>query len=262
MIVFAAFTPHSPLLLPPIGKDARERMRQTITAMEGLGDELYASKPDTIVCISAHATQHDAAFSANMHDHYHVDMREFGDLTTTREFSSNPSLLDAIQRSVRHAGIPFTLDSYARLDYGSAVPLVMLASRLASGKIVPLSYSGLGPKEHFAFGRALKDLLVTRNERIAVIASGDLAHCLTSNAPAGFHPEGALFDEVARRSIESGLVSRLLTIDPNIVEKASECAYRPMLVLFGILENTRMEPEMLSYEAPFGVGYLVAQFHL
>ena len=119
MIVFAAFTPHSPLLLPPIGKDARERMRQTITAMEGLGDELYASKPDTIVCISAHATQHDAAFSANMHDHYHVDMREFGDLTTTREFSSNPSLLDAIQRSVRHAGIPFTLDSDARLDYGS-----------------------------------------------------------------------------------------------------------------------------------------------
>ena len=103
---------------------------------------------------------------------------------------------------------------------------------------------------------------MTRNERIAVIASGDLAHCLTSNAPAGFHPEGALFDEVARRSIESGLVSRLLTIDPNIVEKASECAYRPMLVLFGILENTRMEPEMLSYEAPFGVGYLVAQFHL
>lgn len=262
MIVFAAFTPHTPLMLPPVGKDARDRLRDTVSAMERLQDELYAAMPDTIVVISAHATQHDEAFSANLHDEYRVDLSEFGDLTTTREFRPDLSLVDAIQRSVRRAGIPFTLDSDARLDYGSAVPLVLLTEQIGSVKIVPVSYGGLEPKEHHAFGRALKDVLSVRPERIAVIASGDLAHCLTSDAPAGFRPEGAQFDEAARHAVEAGSGSALLSIDQTVVERAAECAYRPLLVLFGILDNVRMRPEVLSYEAPFGVGYLVAQFHL
>lgn len=262
MIVFAAFTPHTPLMLPPIGKDARDRLQKTISAMGRLGDELYAAMPDTIVVISAHATQHDKAFSANLHDQYRVDLREFGDLTTAREFQPDLSLIDAMQRSVRRAGIPFTLDSDARLDYGSAVPLVMLAEPLRSVRIVPVSYGGLGPKEHHAFGRALKDVFSARRERIAVIASGDLAHCLTSDAPAGFRPEGAAFDEATKQAVEAGSGSALLSLDPELVERAAECAYRPLLVLFGILENVRTRPEVLSYEAPFGVGYLVAQFHL
>lgn len=262
MIVFAGFTPHTPLMLPPIGKDARERLQDTITAMGRLGDELYAAMPDTIVVISAHATQHEEAFSANLHDQYRVDLREFGDLTTAREFAPDLSLVDAIQRSVRRTGIPFTLDSDARLDYGSAVPLVMLADALPAVKVVPVSYGGLGAKEHHAFGRALKDVLSARRERIAVIASGDLAHCLTSDAPAGFRPEGAQFDEAVRHAVEAGSGSALLSLDQALVERAAECAYRPLLVLFGILENVRVRPEVLSYEAPFGVGYLVAQFHL
>ena len=49
-------------------------------------------------------------------------------------------------------------------------------------------------------------------------------------------------------------------IDEEVVEKSEECAYRPLLVLFGILDQVPADPEVLSYESPFGVGYLVAQF--
>ena len=59
MIVFAAFTPHTPLLLPPIGKESLEKMSATADAMDRLGDELAEAKPDTIVMVSAHAAQHD-----------------------------------------------------------------------------------------------------------------------------------------------------------------------------------------------------------
>jgi len=262
MIVFAAFTPHTPLLIPPVGKEARERLHSTVSAMGRLSDELYAAMPDIILVVSGHATRHDAAFSANLHEQYRVDLREFGDLTTSREFRSDLPLIDAIQRSIRRAGIPFTLNSDARLDYGSAVPLIMLAEQLQKVRIAPISYGGLGPKQHHAFGRALKDVLAARRERIAVVASGDLAHCLSSDAPAGYRPEGIEFDEAVRQAVESGSVSTLLSLDPDMVDKAAECAYQPLLVLFGLLENTRVRPEILSYEAPFGVGCLVAQFHL
>lgn len=272
MIVFAAFTPHTPLLLPPIGKESLQKMSSTADAMDRLGDELRAAKPDTIVIVSAHATQHDGAFSANLHDSYLVDLRDFGDLTTTAEFEPNLSLIDAIQRAVRHAQIPFTLDSDATLDYGTAVPLVALgANRLlptlsvgssAACTIVPISFSNLSAKDHFAFGKALKDVFANRKERIAIVASGDLSHALTSDAPAGYRPEGETFDTAVRQAVVQASASQLLTLDEETVEKAEECAYRPLLVLFGILDQVPAEPEVLSYEHPFGVGYLVAQFHL
>lgn len=259
MIVFAAFTPHTPLLLPPIGKESLEKMSSTSDAMDRLGDELRESRPDTIVIISAHATQHDGAFSANLHDSYLVDMRDFGDLATTGEFEPNLSLIDAIQRAVRRAQIPFTLDSDATLDYGSAVPLVALG---ATARIVPISFSNLSPKDHFAFGKTLKEVFANRKERIAVIASGDLSHALTSDAPAGYRPEGETFDAAVRQAVVLGSASQLLTLNEDVVEKAEECAYRPLLVLFGMLEQVPAKPEVLSYESPFGVGYLVAQFRL
>ena len=259
MIVFAAFTPHTPLLLPPIGKDSLKRMSATSDAMDRLGDELRDAKPDTIVIISAHAVQHDGAFSANLHDSYLVDMREFGDLATTAEFEPDLALIDAIQRAVRRAQIPFTLDSDATLDYGTAVPLVALD---VTAKIVPISFSNLSPKDHFAFGKALKDVFGSRKERVAVIASGDLSHALTSNAPAGYRAEGEIFDAAVRQSIIHSSAAQLLTIDEDVVEKAEECAYRPLLILFGILDQIPTSPEVLSYESPFGVGYLVAQFRI
>lgn len=262
MIVFAAFTPHTPLLLPPIGKESLQKMSSTADAMDRLGDELREARPDTIVIVSAHATQHDGAFSANLHDSYLVDLRDFGDLTTTAEFEPNLSLIDAIQRAVRRAEIPFTLDSDATLDYGTAVPLVALGANRLTPTIVPISFSNLSAKDHFAFGKALKDVFANRKERIAVVASGDLSHALTTDAPAGYRPEGEIFDAAVRQAVVQASASQLLSLDEETVEKAEECAYRPLLVLFGMLDQVPASPEVLSYEHPFGVGYLVAQFRL
>ncbi len=259
MIIFSAFTPHTPLLLPTIGKEAHGKMSATVEAMDRLGDELRSADPDTIVIISAHAVQHDGAFSANLHDSYVVDLRDFGDLATTAEFEPNLSLIDAIQRAVRRANVPFTLDSDATLDYGAAVPLVVLG---AKANIVPISFCNLSPKDHFAFGKALKDVFASRKERIAVIASGDLSHALTSGAPAGYRPEGVTFDATVRQAVTLGSASQLLALDEDVVKRAEECAYLPLLVLFGIMDQVSTETDVLSYEFPFGVGYLVAQFRL
>ena len=53
-------------------------------------------------------------------------------------------------------------------------------------------------------------------------------------------------------------VHGVFSLDGAIREEAGECGYRSLVVALGALPGTR--PEVLSYEGPFGVGYMVARF--
>ncbi len=261
MINFAAFTPHSPLLIDSIGKENIKYLSKTRQALCDLGQSLSEANPDVLFVISSHSLVHESAFSINLHDAYEVELKEFGDHATHREFFPDLELITQIQRATRTSQMPFVLESYTSLDYSSGVPLLLLCENVQP-LIVPISYSGTDRKEHMAFGRLLKDVAMSSPKKIGVIASGDLAHSLTSDAPAGFHEEGKLFDEAAIRSIELFSSSTLLSLEQDVVERSAQCALRPLLILFGLLEHLPVRPEIRSYEAPFGVGYLVADFHV
>ncbi len=260
MIVFLGFTPHSPLLLESIGKENTKKLKSSLNAIESLSEDLYASKPDVIVTISSHSGAHENAFSINLHDEYNVDLKEFGDLSSKRTFEPDPELVTEIRKTMKGQEVKFTLDSYSSLDYGVGVPLELLAKK-SKAKLVPIAYSHLPAKDHLLFGRLLKDVFVNSKKRIAIIASGDLSHCLTSDAPAGFKKEGQEFDDLINQAIKDVSVAKLISINEDVVNAASECGYRPLLILFGIIEKIKVKPEILSYEAPFGVGHLVAEFH-
>src|SRR5665648_933192 len=50
-------------------------------------------------------------------------------------------------------------------------------------------------------------------------------------------------------------------MDPILLEGAAECGLRSFMALGGFLgDDATVEPEILSYEGPFGVGYMVARF--
>lgn len=260
MIKFAAFIPHTPILIDQIGKENRKKLSKTINALDLLSKKLEEQEIDTIVTISAHNTSNDSAFAINLHDEYNVDFKDFGDLKTTKTFKPDLALITSIQRQMRNKSINFTLESSVSLDYGSAVPLMLLTKNI-NPKIVPITYSGLDKKSHIKFGNHLKELFINSKKNIAIIASGDLSHCLSSDAPMGFKKEGKKFDDSIKNAIKEVSVSKLLSINEEITENASECAYRPLLILFGITERMNIKPEILAYESPFGVGYLTANFH-
>ena len=56
-----------------------------------------------------------------------------------------------------------------------------------------------------------------------------------------------------------GAPERIVNIDQDLRRLAGECGYRSMLVSFGVADGLETACEVLNYEAPFGVGYLVAQ---
>lgn len=262
MIVFSAFTPHSPLLLASVNKTKLEKVEKTSAAMRLLADELYAARPDVLVVLSSHGTTFDDAFSINLHEEYRVDLKEFGDLTAHRTFLPHLKLIDNLQRSLRHQQMPVTLSSDEILDYGAAVPLLLLTEHLPDIKIVPITFSSLSAKEHFQFGEALKEVLSSCHERVAVIGSGDLSHALETTSPAGFDKHGPLFDKTVQECVVNRNVGGLLKLAPSDVTKAKECAYRPLLMLLGLMERIHCDPVVHSYEAPFGVGFLVVHFEL
>lgn len=262
MIVFSAFLPHTPLLTETVGKEHRKKLKKTLAAVQKLAEGFGASKAETLVIISAHPTRHADAFSVNLHEPYRTDLSRFGDMGAERMYKPDIALIDTTQRTLRRQGIPLTLDTDHALDHGATVPLLLLATQLPHLRVVPITYTGLDAKSHVEFGRALKEVFAASKKRIAVIASGDLSHALSKLSPEGERPEGKQFDAAIKHAVETMGLSSLLGMDPALVEAAAECAYRPLLILLGILEKIAVDPEVLSYEAPFGVGLLTARFHI
>lgn len=259
MLVFAAITPHPPILLPAIGKENLNLIERTIKAMEKLEQELYAAKPDVIIIISPHCPILADSFSILQAKKYHSTLEQFGDLSAKLEFKADLELIHKIKECFE-TKIPLTLISQEELDHGISVPLFYLTRHLKDVVIVPIGLSLLNFQRHFEFGQVLKEEISKTNKRVAVIASGDLSHRLTPDAPASFSPQGKIFDQTLIDLIKKKNAQGILNLDPNFVEEAGECGLRSIIILLGLLQKIDYQPEILSYEGPFGVGYLVTQF--
>src|SRR5207302_1909399 len=145
------------------------------------------------------------------------------------------------------------------LDHGTTVPLYFLQRNGWNGKVVALGYSFVSNEDHLRFGNCIRQAIATVKRPVAFIASGDLSHRLKAGAPAGFNPKAHLFDEEVVDAIRSCETNRIVNIDQKLRQLAGEYGYRSMLVALGASEGFEPSCEVLSYEAPFGVGYLVAQ---
>ncbi|MDF1496889.1 MAG: AmmeMemoRadiSam system protein B [Patescibacteria group bacterium] len=262
MIVFGAIIPHSPLLIPSIGKDQREKLKVTIDAISQIEQALYLAKPETIVIIGPHGPRYPDAFSTNMAGSYTGTLKSFGDFSTTISAKSDYMLIDRAHRKMREEDIPFTLTSSEELDYSFTIPILLLTQHLQNWKLIPISPSMMDGKAHYEFGRQIKRVLHMEKRRVAVIASADLSHKLSADSPGGLSKEGQQFDEMIQKTVLLDDPTQLLTMPAEIIENSGQCGYRPICTLLGMFDKMNVARQMLSYEAPFGVGYMTAKFDI
>ena len=260
-IVFSAIVPHAPILIPAIGKENLDQIKKTQSSYQELEQDLYASAPDSIIIISPHGLIQPGAFTINSSPEFKINFENFGDFTTTMELPGDIGLAYKIKENLETKA-PLQLITEEILDHGTGVPLYLLTKNIKSIKIIPLYYSGLDLKAHFEFGQLLKRELLVSKERIAVIASGDLSHKLTKNAPAGYSPKAAKFDKKLIEYLKNEKAQDILSLNETLIVEAGECGLKSIIILLGILDGIQYTPEMLSYEAPFGVGYLTMNFKL
>lgn len=260
MIVFAAIVPHSPLLMPSIGKDHRQKLSATLAALGEIEQALYLAKPDTICIIAPHGSRYPDAFSINLAQKYTGNFKAFGDFATTVTAKGDFLMIDHLQRKLREENVPFTLTSSEELDYSYSVPIQLLTSHLQNWKLIAVSPSMHDGKAHFDFGAQLKRILHAEERRVAVIASADLSHKLTKESPGGASEEGPKFDAAVVENAPLNKPEPLISLPPEIVENAGQCGYRPIMTLLGTLNEVNVTPKKLCYEAPFGVGYLTVRY--
>lgn len=259
-LVFAALTPHPPILVPNIGKAELATIEKTKAALEKLEEDIYIARPQVIIIISPHGSLFANSFSANAHIEFSSAFEEFGDLITKKIWVGAPELAARLSTLGKKNDIPIQLASQSQIDHGASIPLMYLTPHLPEVKILPLGDSGLGTDIHIRYGEIIKDMVMRSNQRIAVIASGDLSHCLTSDAPSPYHEAGPRFDKQINELLNVRNTAGIIGLDEALVKQAAQCGYRPLVILLGILKNINYTFKQYSYEAPFGVGYLTGNF--
>lgn len=258
MIIFSAITPHPPIIIPGIGREKDLKLVQkTIAAMKKLQQDLTTMKPDIILIISPHAPVEAYSFGINSAAELQGDLLAFG-LDKSFAFQNDRELTEKIHGFCADDGIANHFYK-GLLDHGVLVPLYYLAKDIKP-KLVHLSFSFMDFSSHYHYGECIGEICLKSSKRIAVVASGDLSHRLTPDAPAGYSPQGKKFDEKISRLISENKIKEILNLNHEFVEEAGECGLRSFIILLGILRG-KYRFDLLNYEGPFGVGYLTARLY-
>lgn len=261
-LVFAGIVPHPTMLIQTIGKENYLKLDKTRVALEKLEQGLYLAKPQRIIIVTPHEGIYEDAFSVNAYTELHSGFEKFGDMTTKYRWQGTPELAAKIQHKTNKEKIATRLVSNEYIGHGTSIPLIYLTTHIRDVRILPIGYSELDSATHVAFGNAIKEIIMESDQRIAVIASGDMAHTLTENSPGGFHKDGKWFDNEIMTMLKTSNLDNIVKLDKTRVDNADECLHRSLLIMCGILKNMHCSFEQYAYEAPFGVGYLTGQFHL
>jgi len=261
MLLTSYFVPHSPVLIPRIGKDHINSLKKTIKSYSHIKNSLKTLNPDTLIVLSAHSPDNIQTIALNLSQEYKMDLKEFGDLTTRQTWRPDIKTINhiAFEGSTLY---DINLISQEVLDYGTSIPLHLLTENIPAVKIVPITYPEISLPEMHRFGVFLEKVIATLNRRFVILATGDLSHKLTEDSASGYSEKGSAFDTQLLEAIENRNIKSLLTIDQPTLNEVGQCGLRALLALWGAMQNKNTQPMVLAYENDLGVGYLSLEFRL
>jgi MEMO1 family protein len=261
--------PHPPIIIPQVGKGSEANAIKTIKAVEKASEMIKADSPTTVIVTSPHAPVfQDYIYISDSHI-LSGNLDRFSPDSMDLRFSNNTEITESIARYALEEGIPCgglhegTMKKFnisRELDHGAYIPLYFISRVYSDFKLVHISTSFLTLMELYRFGMCIDKAVRQTDEQVVFVASGDLSHRVTGDAPYGYSPRGSEFDNLLVKSLKELDTERLLNIDGELCESAGECGLRSFIIMLGALDGYVYEPEIYSYEAPYGVGYAVAGF--
>jgi len=258
MIVFTAIVPHPPVGIPGIGRQEDVLvMEKTLNAFDVLRQQLERTSPDVVVIISPHAPLEPYRFVINSNPILRGNFSQFA-LDEVAQFRNDIEIVEMIEYACEQNEIPSHLHKHF-LDHGVMIPFHHLLQNI-SPHVVHLSFSFLNLRTHYNYGELIKIICEKSPKRIAIIASGDLSHRLTPDAPAGYSPRAKMFDSHMIEGLRRRDLAMITSLHRDFMKDAGECGLRAFVILLGTMHGREVEFELLSYEHPFGVGYLVARY--
>ncbi|MDR3178576.1 MAG: AmmeMemoRadiSam system protein A [Oscillospiraceae bacterium] len=256
--MFASYlVAHPPLIVEGIG--AKEDVLLTKSAYKKVCEEVEKINPETLVIVSPHSLFYENSFHISPFESASGDFGKFNAENVKFSVKYDVELAKAIGETADKIGIKvdFSKEQNPCLDHGVMVPLYFLKSKR---KIVRISLSNLSLYDHYFFGISIKKAAEFLSKKIVLIASGDMSHKLKSDGPYGFSKYGREFDDFIQKCIKNSDFEKIVNIDTHLMENAGECGLRSLIILGGVMDGLDFKSEVLSYECPYGVGYLIAKF--
>lgn len=260
MLISAYLVPHPPIILPEVGRGQEAPAEATISGMKDFGQELAEERPEVLVVLSPHGhagRTHEILLGSEIT----ASLRQFGVGGEGPSFSLADKLSSHIADEAEIQGLPLKgRRSRDPLDHGAFVPLHFI--REAGHKDFSLLLISTGAPDlpgQEELGALIQGTLNAFGKPWSLILSGDLSHRMKADGPYGYHPAGPIFEEAVAASVLAGSLDALLALDPHTIHDAAPCAQGPLALGWAILSGLKLQTEIYSHEAPFGVGYMVAR---
>ena len=255
MWYWECFTPHPPVIIPEVGRGREHDASQTLEGMNILSSLASKNPPDNILLLSPHAP-FSGGLTVSLAEQYTGDFARFAAPRTRLSFEGAADEGERLAHILEESfPVAATMRKMCSLDHGSLVPLFFIQKRSVSlPSLVVANPIGLSPSEAFRLGQAL--LKAPLHGSWALVASGDLSHRVTPEAPAGYSPFGREFDRMVVEAFQTNDPTQLLALGEHEMDEAGECGLRSALLFLGLAEKRHIRS--ISYEAPFGVGYATA----
>jgi len=253
---------HAPIVIPQIAEERRSECEKSTRAMERAADFLNDSSLDLMIVISPHTPRFNHSYGITAGESIHGDFSAFGYPGIRMTLPGDPNAVNALTEVGAQHGIAISALKDFSLDHGATVPLYFLAQAGWNGKTLVMSFpirgSGEGAR---CLGEAIRNYAKSSNGNIGILASGDMSHRILPDAPAGYHPRAKDFDSFVSKAIQSKDYKNSIQPDRSLRELAAEDVIDSLAVALNAGNFQSSGSEFYSYEAPFGVGYLVAALY-
>ncbi len=269
-LVSAYISPHPPIIIDKIGNGEEKKCINTINGLREIAEDIENKKPETIIVITPHGPLFSDAIAMSIGEELYGDFGNFGHSELRYHFKNDLEIVKDIYDMAKKEKIQLALmnkemyEMYGledTLDHGVLVPLHFVTQKYTDFKLVHITYGLLSPIELYKFGKIIdKEAKGKRN--ISIIASGDLSHRLSDSGPYSYSPKGEEFDKKIISLFKNKDLTGVLSFDLDLAKEAGECGLRSFMILSGALSQHDFIPRILSYEGPFGVGYMTAIFEI
>ena len=261
-ILYGMTSPHPPLLVPQIGGGRIKDVEKTKKSLEQCCKKVRSLKPDTIIMITPHGETSLTTPHIYTGHVFEGDLSAFGASRVRISRKGDPELGLRILKESQAANILTAGIQESFLDHGIMVPLYYLNAAGVNVPILPIAISFSPLSELFKFGNIIKAAVQASGKNAVIVASADMSHRLTADAPSGYDPNGKIFDEKLVDLVSKNDVTGMIGFDRGLAEQAGQDALGSIAILLGAIDGSGFKSNVMSYEGPFGVGYMVAEFAL
>jgi aromatic ring-opening dioxygenase LigB subunit len=269
-IVFACIVPHGAEIISELAGDKLDAFAETRKGMEELARLTTKQEVESIVLATPHSLRLEATIGV-ITTEFTEGTLEANNRQVKLHCECDRQLAKEILENARKRRLPVVGANYGAseglascmpMDWGTLIPLWFLVRRNQDKlKVVMVTPSREIPLQDLvSFGRAIAETAEVSGKRVAFVASADQGHAHKADGPYGYHAASAEFDELVKHSVSKNDLTPLFSLSNQFVEDAKPDSLWQLAILHGILQHTRMNSRVLSYQVPTYFGMFCAAY--